>query len=423
MKPYNALFEKYRKGNLSESGIDELNHILVESYFLSPSELNLDELEYAEDLVIELYGRGKLEEKFAIQFKGALNTNKLLLGKFQLLRNLSEANEHARMSQMSRLLASGNTESEQEEEAQLAKILQEVIAKVHTEEETARVKSKIQIVISKIKNFIIDSIPSVIPEQPRLRTALAFASVIIIAGVVWVSIRPGDNQMISSNSGNDSIQKYPSAQTDSNQLKETEVKPEIIKPVYAYTDSARNKRLPKNQLAQQQKVVNTLDSAAIELDMALLAYADEIPSGIEYIELRSESTSANDLFINAAEKYNNQDYDGCALILKSLLKSNEFKSIDTLSEINYYLGIISMKKGFNTTNRKSLKQAVRYYTKVDKSSPYFNDSQWYSALSEIKLGNKTKGIQILNSLPENNYQRAVDVKLVKEKLAAVIHSN
>ena len=422
MKPYNALFEKYRKGNLSESGTDELNQILVESYFLSPSDLNRDELEYAEDLVIELYGRGKLEEKFAIQFKDALNTNKLLSGKFHLLRNLSEANEYARMSQMSRLLASENNESEQEEEAQLAKILQEVIAKVHTEEETARVKSKIQIAISKIKNFIIDSIPSVIPDQPRLRTALAFASIIIIAGVVWVSIRPGDNQLISRNSGNDSIRKYPLVQTDSNQLIETEVKHEINKPAYAYTDSARNKRLPKNLLAQQQKMDVTRDSVAMELDMALLAYADEIPSGIEYIELRSESSSANDLFIIAAEKYNNKDYDGCALILNGLLKSNEFKSIDTLSEINYYLGIISMKNGFAPTNRKSLKQAIRFYAKVDKSSPYFNDSQWYSALSEIKLGNKTKGIQILNSLPENNSQRADDVKLVKGKLAAVIHS-
>ena len=56
MKPYKTLFEKYRKGILPESGIEELNHILVESYFLSPSELSKDELEYAEDLIIELYG-------------------------------------------------------------------------------------------------------------------------------------------------------------------------------------------------------------------------------------------------------------------------------------------------------------------------------------------------------------------------------
>ena len=422
MKPYKTLFEKYRKGILPESGIEELNHILVESYFLSPSELSKDELEYAEDLIIELYGIGKLEVKFANRFKEILNTNKMLSRKFHLLRNLNEANESARMNQVSRLIASENAGSEQEEEAQLSKILHEVIEKVHSEKDASPVNSKFQVFLLQINEFFNNLIANLLPAQPQFRMALVFASVVIIAGIVWVSVKPEDNKLISNNSGKDTTKDNKLNQADTNQIKPIELKPEINKPQYAHADSVRNKLLIKDQVAQIQKADKMRDSASRELDMALLAFADEIPTSIEYIELRSESSSANDLFINAAEKYNNRDYDSCALILSSLLKRNEFKSIDTLSEINFYLGIISMKKGFSEPSRKSLKQALQFYIKVDKNSPYFNDSQWYRALLEIKLGNRTKGIHILNSLPENNYQRAGDVKLVKEKLSSFVHS-
>lgn len=421
MKPYKTLFEKYRKGILPESGIEELNHILVESYFLSPSELSKDELEYAEDLIIELYGSGKLEVKFANRFKESLNTNKMLSRKFHLLRNLNEANKSERMNQVSRLIASENAGSEQEEEAQLAEILHEVIEKVHSEIEAPLVNSKFQVFLLQIHEFFNKLIASLLPAQPQFRMALVFASVVIVAGIVWFSVKPGDNKMISRNSGNDTTLNNHLNQADTNQIKPIELKPEINKPQYAHADSVRNKVLLKEQVAQIQKTDKMPDSASKELDMALLAYADEIPTSIEYIELRSESSSANDLFINAAEKYNNNDYDGCALILSSLLKRNEFNSIDTLSEINFYLGIISMKKGFSEPSRKSLKQAIHFYCKVDKSSTYFNDAQWYRALSEIKLGNRTKGMHILNSLPENNYQRAGDVKFILKKLAKATH--
>ena len=416
MRPYKALFEKYKEGNLSESRIEELNHTLVESYFLCATKLSKEELEYAEDMVIELYGNGKLEEKFAAQFTELLKTNRILSRKFHLLRNLNKANESVRMNQMSGLLALENAQSEQEEEAQLAKILHEVIEKIHSEKEATLVNSKFQIFLSQIIDFFKSLFSNLLPVQPQFRMAFAFATFVIIAGIVWVSVKPEDKKLISTNAGRDTIQKNQLIHEDSNQLKEIEVKPEINKPQYAYADSVSNQKLIKDQVAQIQKTVRVPDSVSRELDMALLAYASEIPAGMDYIELRSESSSANDLFIDAAEKYNNKDYNGCALILKDLLKSNQFKSVDTLSVINHYLGIISMNEGFNTTNRKSLKQAIQFYSKVDKSSTYFSDSQWYCALSEIKLGNKTKGIQILNSLPENNNQRAAELKLLKEKL-------
>lgn len=420
MKPYKALFEKYKEGRLPESEIEELNHILVDSYFLYPSELSKDELEYTEDMIIEMYVCSKLEVKSANRFKELLKTNKMLSRKFNLLRNLSEANK--RMNQASRLIASEKAETEQEEEIELAKILHEVIEKVHSENDTSLVNSKLQIFLSQINKLFNTLVTYTLPAQPRLRTALVFASVVIIAGIVWVSVNPKDKKLISSNSDRDTSQNNFSKQADTNLIKADEVKHEINKPQYAHSDSVSNNLLIKDQVAHIQKADRMSDSASRELEMALLAYAEEIPNSIDYIELRSESSTANDLFIEAAEKYNNKNYDDCEIILSGLLKTNEFKSIDTLSEINFYLGVISMKNGFDEPNRKFLKQSIRYFSKVDKSSSYFNDARWYTALSEIRLGNKTNGLFILNSLPENHFQRAADVILIKEKLLSVVHS-
>ena len=148
--------------------------------------------------------------------------------------------------------------------------------------------------------------------------------------------------------------------------------------------------------------------------MVLLACADDIPSEIEYMELRSATSTAQELFISAAKKYESGDFDNSAILLKGLLKSKEFKSPDTLSEINFFLGIIHMKKGFRNNNSKSFKLAVKYLNAVDPGTRYFNDALWYRALTELKLGNRTKGKSILETLLKNKYLRSGEVQKLRD---------
>jgi len=92
----------------------------------------------------------------------------------------------------------------------------------------------------------------------------------------------------------------------------------------------------------------------------------------------------------------------------------EFKSPDTLSEINFFLGIIHMKKGFQNNNSKSFKLAVKYLNAVDPGTRYFNDALWYRALTELKLGNRTKGKSILETLLKNKYLRSGEVQKLRD---------
>lgn len=416
MKRYKELFEKFKTGNLDENRIEELNSVLLKSYFLSTAELDNEELEYTEDLVIELSLSGKLDDRFALQLREFLITNKTLARKFHLLRNLREAHEQKKKDQMSLLLVNENTESEKEEEEQLSKILLEVIEKVHAEEEAGTIKSKVEILFSKTRAYFKDLLPSVILEQPRFQTALVFASILIIAGIVWISIRTDDPKLITGTIP-DSVQTTPPVKIDS--IK-NEIKPVIQKPLYAVIDSVNNKQLPQPQIVQNKKVNSAQDSILKELDNVLLAYAEDIPSEIEYTELRSASSPANDLFILAAEKYAVKEYDNCAIILRGLLKNKEFRSPDTISEINFYLGIIYMTKGFDKSSSKLLNQASQFFGKVNENSPYFNTSKWYRALMEIKMGNKIKGKQLLDSLLDNKYLRSGEVLELRDKVGEIL---
>lgn len=418
MNNYRELFEKYSSGKLEDSKVEELHHHLVELYFLSPEVFNRPEFEYTEDLVIEMYSTGELEEKYAQRFRKAIENNKILSRKYHLLKDLGEAREKVKNTQIIQLNAE-NPELDQKEEEQLSKILQEVIEKVHAEQDASLVKNKFVILLKSTKAIFKQLIPSVIFDYPHLKTALVFASIILIAGIIWISIKPESEKMvtekISSDSGNN---KGIVADTGKGNVIKTpqEIPPVIQKPEYARADSIKNLHTPKLQYAHKVKEIDTLENQTSELDQALLAYADDIPAGMEYMEMRSLSSWIDELYIQAAKSYENKQYDSCISIFGKLLRGNYIKSPDTLNTIRFYMGISYIAKGFQKPDRQILKLARKSFGNVDKNSLFFNDSRWYSALVMIRLGNKAQGIRILDSLVQTNYLRSGEVKLLRDKL-------
>ncbi len=412
MNRHRELFERFRQGTLDENGIEELNQILLNCYFYSILEINPAELEYTEDLLIEFSIAGKLDENLKVKFNEALSANKSLLRKYNLLGDLHKSAETAKTRNANLLTEVESAESEKEEEEALSKILQEVIEKVHAEETSREAKTATDNPLSRMDEYLRSFTPAIIAGQPRYRLALVFASILIIAGIVWVSIRPEQKEPMAVHSTRDSILN------DSTQKNDTVIfnQKQDEKPEIALVDSLPEKHYPVNQLAQQTRPDSKQDSILKALDSELLAYAGDIPTEIEYMQLRSESSAATDLYIKAADKFGNHDYDSCAIIFTGLLRSNAFTSGDTLNEINYYLGIIYMTKGFNKPRQNMLKAALNHFGKVGTGSPYYNDSKWYSALSEIRLGNRSKGKMILDSLIQNNYLRSGEVMKLNGKL-------
>ena len=426
MNRHRALFEKHNKGELEGKRVEELHQYLVEIYFLSPRELNPAELEYTEDLVIELYLSEALEEKYARQFEEAISKNAVLKRKFHLLRNLGEANLGVKNNRISLLQDSEKTESDKKEEEQLSQILQEVIERVHSEKEAGQVKFKLENLLLRVKTIFEGLIPTTPIHQPQLRIALVFASILIIAGIVWVTIKPESEKLITEQTKVDSAKNDPLINTDSSKRKGIEtpqrIPSEIQKPAYALTDTHKNKQIPKEQYAQQHKEPDTLYRLYKELDQALLACAEDIPASIEYVELRSLTSAANDLFINAAHKYENKEYDSCIIIMKGLLSAKCFRSPDSINEINFYLGVSYFAKGFYKPSQKTLKLALQSFGRIAQNSPFFNDSKWYSALAIIRMGDTTKGLRILDSLLQKNYVRSGEVKTLRDRMAGIIHN-
>ena len=425
MNPHRELFENYKKGVLEESRIGELHQYLIEQYFISPGELNRDEMEYTEDYIIEVFATGRLEEKYVKPLKLAISGNQTLSRKYRLLSELGNAREKAKNDKMSLLLSVENPEVEIKEEEQLAKILQEVIGKVHADKESGTVKAGLVNLIIKLKSFLLNLIPQLDIHQPRFRVALALASVAIVAIVVWISIHPGNKELISKNNASDSVRNKTLITPDSSQGKEIKLQQriqlEIRRPEYAASGSAKNGHVIKGKHARKNEETDRSGALKIEMDPALLACAENIPASMEYEELRSMSSAANDLFVDAAIKYENKEYDSCLAVLKGLLKENYFKSPDTLNEINFYMGITYLKKGFNIRNQKLLKMSIQSFGRIEPPSSYFNDSRWYSALVTMRLGNITKGMQILDSLLQLNYLRSGEVKTLRDKMESKIH--
>ncbi|MEI6061255.1 MAG: hypothetical protein WCR72_11135 [Bacteroidota bacterium] len=418
MNTHREYFEKYKNGELDEDKVDALLHNLVELYFRAPAALDQAEMEFAEDLVIELYAAGTLGDIYQQQFKIALSVNPGLNRKCLLLRELNENKESLKNPYLSRLRYSENPVSDEEEEEQLSQILLEVIEKVHVEDEKGLVKDKPGKLLLKMKAWLEGLIPEMHIAQPQVRMALVLASVLIIAGIVWVTVVPDKNKPIAYRSISDTNLNKPYSDKDSAQVKKVVPPPAIPNPVYASADSVKNRKVPEVQYAGKENAPDTSRSSTLYPDPALLAYAEDIPASIDYVQLRSVSSAANDSFIMAAEKYGNREYNSCLVIIERLLETKAFSSADTINELNFYAGIIYMKKGFDKPSYKALNKSMMCFSRIDSTSSYYNDSRWFAALSATRLGKDKKGIEILDALIEKGYQRAGEVKALKNSIVA-----
>jgi len=91
-------FKKYVNGILDDAGVEVMNRQLIEIYFISPGDLSQEETEYTEDLVIELYTKNLLEEKYALRLKERMEEEKTLQKKYFLIKELQEASSLFRRS-------------------------------------------------------------------------------------------------------------------------------------------------------------------------------------------------------------------------------------------------------------------------------------------------------------------------------------
>ncbi|NVO19569.1 MAG: hypothetical protein HXX13_07705 [Bacteroidetes bacterium] len=415
MKRHRLLFEKHQQGTLDENGIKILDQLLVDMYFRQQDELSPAEIEYAEDLIIELISAGGLKEEYAESFRITLSNNSSLTRKFRLLEEVKSGTEKARDQQIFQLISNENPELEKQEEEQLSRIVREAIEKVHKEEETQTAGS----FLGKVLNGLGSYLDNLLPGVPNLRPVLAIAGILLIAAIFWISVKPGQKPMISKVNPKDTVSGQAKNDRDSIKGKSRElikVQPSLLKDKQlANIDSAKifhrkTKVLHKNRLKIKPSV------SSPELDRTLLALADDVPSELDYTEVRSETSEGYDLFVDAADKYNKKDYNGTILLMNKLVRGRYFTSGDTLNTLYFYLGNSYLTKGFEKPAAKLLKSALANYSKVSENSIYYKDARWYSALVFVKLGEKNKGLKILDSLLHDQYLRSGNVLKFKQLL-------
>jgi len=425
MEPHRELFNRYERGELDESSVTELHRLLAEKYFNSPADLGPEEMAYTEDFILEAFANGSLDEKYQPLFEEMLRNQSSLYRKYSLFTGLGMAAGNKQSEHLLHLAGSKSPETEEQEEEQLTSILQEVIEKVHSgneESSTVRMKQWISRIASRISNLL----PPQPEGQPLLRPALLIAAVAIVAFAVWIAVKPGPQQQLSWTNPSDTASNKEQLPRDSARHAPVPVQrlvpPDIRHPNLAHSDSILKKEeIPEKQYAHRVTKADTIERELKALDRELLACADDIPSTMEYMELRSVSSEANGLFIEAARKYNARDLDGCILILNQLIRDQAFKDQDTLDKIRYYLGNSYLSKGFQPGGHKWLNAAVSAFQKVSKQSPHYNDSRWYEALALIKAGKTAEGKRILTDLLKAGYYRSGEVKSLNDRTSRLLH--
>ncbi|MCD4698863.1 MAG: hypothetical protein K8S16_21740 [Bacteroidales bacterium] len=396
MKSFRVLFEQYSKGTLADDKVEELNRQLIGIYFNSPGELNKDELEYTEDLVFELFAGDNLDEAYYQQLKEKLDKDHSLHRKYILLKNLSNASQSAKKK---RFHLAVDTEADEQEEAELKEVLQEVIEKVHTEREATPAEPVLDNFFIKLKAFFRDLIPPINFAQPQVKFAMVAVSIFIIAYIVWITVDPEPKEQIAYNEVSDTIQNKQFADIDSanllkeiehNQIAENEIKDSIKDFHIAETEASKHKEEWEIiELDKQERLSN-------------LIAANYVTPEFEHTLLRNQTSDANDLFIRAGENYKQEDYDSCIFILNDLLTKKYFKNPDTLNEIHFYLGNSYLTKGLKEKRKDLVELSLSSFKEVD--AVYFQkEVKWYSVIALLELGRNEESLKLINELIQYNY--------------------
>ena len=384
MKTFRKLFETHNKGMLDETGINELHRSLLHCYFHSKADLNEDELEYAEDLVFQLYAEKKLDEPYNQMFKTFMERDAVLGKKYYFQRDLLEAHNARRGEQLKNMLHPDV--DEEAEEAKLREVLQEVFQKVHAEKETTMVKGVTDNFITLVKQFFQEFASAIQFNKPRLQWATAIASMVIIVGFGWFLFKPGNPEMLVGDS--------------------------LKQPV----KNDQHFVLEQPPVQKDEKAINEeIHSRVNDLLAAVFTFATKF----DYSMTRGETTVATDSFILAADKYNQKKYDSCRLILKGLLQRNSFSNADTISEINYYLGNCYIITGMNKNNNDLIKLALQSFQRIGPQSHLFRQAQWYSVFALAKLGQTKDGLRLCDTLIKARFLDHGKVKLMRDSLQSI----
>ena len=403
MKPYKELFEQYKKGILADDKISELNKLLIEIYFSSPEDLNREESDYTEDLIFELYAKRNLDKKYVQKFTDKIKKDKLLFKKFTLNKNLTEATKAGRAKRLQHKLEAET--SDQNEEVELKEVLQEVIEKVHADKEATPAESVLENFLIRIKAFFKELIPPIDFGMPQVKLAMVAVSIFIIAYIVWISVDPEPKEQMADNVVSDTLKNEQIAVIDSanmpeeieqKQLAENEMKDSVKDFQIAETEAPKHKEEWEIiELDKQERMSN------------LIAANYETPE-FDYTLLRNQTSDANDLFISAADNYNEKDYDNCILILNDLLNRKAFKTDDILNEIHFYLGNCYLTKGLKEKRKDLLELSLGSFKEVD--AVYFQkEVKWYSVIALLELGRNEKSLKLIEELMQYNYPGNIGV--------------
>jgi len=384
MTRFTELFEKHKKGILDDAGISELHLILRNIYFHSKDELNEDELEYTEDLIFQLYTEKTLKEPYIQQFKEILARDTGLGKKYFFQRDLTKAYQSDKNRHLKETLHPAA--DDENEEAKLREVLQEVFHKVHAEKESTTIKDVADGFVIHVKNVIQSLAASGPFNQPWVRWIVAVASIVFIAGAAWLFIRPESPGMGASNS-----------------LKH---QGRIKQPVL----------IEKSPIQKDDK---TLTEEIHKKINHLLTKAFEYPTTFKYSLTRSETTSAIDSFTLAADKYNEKEYDNCRIILKELLRRNSFSDPDTVNEIYFFHGSCCLIRGIRHDDDKLLKLSLQSFQRINHQNPYYFPSKWYSVFAYLKMGQTDESLRLCDTLISVHFMPG-KVKLVRDSIQKII---
>jgi len=391
MKTLHFLFDQYSQGSLDQKYLPQLKNELTEAYFMHPGELNTDEHLFAEELIIKAYLDQQLPENYLTRFREMVEQDKPLAQKVRLFSELHQSLEKAAYSRMLAASGKSNPEAEKQEEEELQKVLEEVIEKVHSEEKAGSVAEKLHRFRLRLMNFF----PAITREtvQPW-KLALLTAVIIIAVIAVWITIRPGNEPLITDKGAADTSVKEKILQKDS---LADRVNPRVPE---------RPGRLADNESPVRKRT----QSREIQLDRTLLACAENIPGQMDYVAVRSASNDAEDLLAQASELYLQKAYDSCLQILDLLIEGQYFKSSDTLDQIRYFNGMLHYSQGIRNHKLHSLETAVMVLSTIGETSRYYTDARWYHALSLVSLDRKQEAKSILESLILLNNSRSAEAK-------------
>jgi hypothetical protein len=365
--------------------------------------LKQEELDYAEDLIFEYYSKNKLEKKYTDIFKNRLEKDQPLFRKYNVLKEISYASESERTERFSHKFET-DTDDEQEEAA-LKEVMHEVIEKVYAEREKATTVPAGLNVLEKLKAFINELIPPINFAQPQLRFALVAVSIVGLAIIVWVSVDSGPKQQMANNEISDTTQNEQIADVDSVRL-EKEIEQNQLAENFK-RDSLAAIRLAEAEATKQDKEQELRELAKRERLSNLVAANHKTPE-FEFAMVRSQTSVADELFVKAAENYNEQDYDSCILILKDLLNKESFKHSDTLNEVHFYLGNSYLTVGLKEKRKDLLELSLGSFKKVD--AVYFaKEVTWYSLIANIGLGREKESKRLLENLIQLNYPENIEV--------------